>query len=279
MENNKLPTREELKTYFETDKVPTQNQFAAVIDALKHKDDIPTNREVAILANSLASINNTYINYNGYNLDRKFLISLESKGEKEEIVTVENYNGSQQKKYFLGSAPYTVKVIDFPNDGLAEGEYYYLTFAVDQKTVMNKLFGNNLPGIPADFELANSDAKWFSLQINRQYIGRTINIIKTNIKFINNTGENIQYKADGSYIFYQYTAKDLDVNLYDVWDYLNFYYKADLRKSNKNVQCSIYNAENNSLLTTSYMYAGQNSETWGNQTYGIRNLRIECNYF
>ncbi|MDQ1161450.1 hypothetical protein QE422_001818 [Chryseobacterium sp. SORGH_AS 447] len=39
MENNKLPTRQELKTYFETDKYPTQSQFANFIDAYWHKDD------------------------------------------------------------------------------------------------------------------------------------------------------------------------------------------------------------------------------------------------
>ncbi|WP_294303023.1 hypothetical protein [uncultured Chryseobacterium sp.] len=42
MENNKLSTREELKTYFETDKNPTQGQFADLIDSYWHKlDDIP----------------------------------------------------------------------------------------------------------------------------------------------------------------------------------------------------------------------------------------------
>uniref|UniRef100_A0AAU6WM68 Uncharacterized protein n=1 Tax=Chryseobacterium endophyticum TaxID=1854762 RepID=A0AAU6WM68_9FLAO len=39
MENNKLPTRQELKTYFETDKYPTQSQFANLIDAYWHKED------------------------------------------------------------------------------------------------------------------------------------------------------------------------------------------------------------------------------------------------
>uniref|UniRef100_A0AAU6WLQ4 Uncharacterized protein n=1 Tax=Chryseobacterium endophyticum TaxID=1854762 RepID=A0AAU6WLQ4_9FLAO len=39
MENNKLSTREELKTYFETDKHPTQGQFGELIDSYWHKQD------------------------------------------------------------------------------------------------------------------------------------------------------------------------------------------------------------------------------------------------
>lgn len=39
MEKNKFPTREELKTYFETDKYPTQSQFSDLIDSYWHKEE------------------------------------------------------------------------------------------------------------------------------------------------------------------------------------------------------------------------------------------------
>jgi hypothetical protein len=39
MEENKFPTREELKTYFEKGKHPTQSQFSDLIDSYWHKDE------------------------------------------------------------------------------------------------------------------------------------------------------------------------------------------------------------------------------------------------
>ncbi|WP_294286570.1 hypothetical protein [uncultured Chryseobacterium sp.] len=51
MENNKLPTRQELKTYFETDKYPTQSQFAGLIDAYWHKEDNIPKEKIAGLEN------------------------------------------------------------------------------------------------------------------------------------------------------------------------------------------------------------------------------------
>ncbi|KAA0129366.1 hypothetical protein FY557_05560 [Chryseobacterium sp. SN22] len=56
MENNKLSTRQELKSYFETDKYPTQSQFAGLIDAYWHKEDnIPKEK--------IAGLENLSINY------------------------------------------------------------------------------------------------------------------------------------------------------------------------------------------------------------------------
>lgn len=51
MENNKLPTRRELKTYFETDKNPTQGQFADLIDSYWHKEDNIPKEKIAGLEN------------------------------------------------------------------------------------------------------------------------------------------------------------------------------------------------------------------------------------
>lgn len=51
MENNKLPTRQELKSYFETDKYPTQDQFAGLIDAYWHKEENIPKEKIAGLEN------------------------------------------------------------------------------------------------------------------------------------------------------------------------------------------------------------------------------------
>jgi hypothetical protein len=58
MDDNKLIPRDQLKTYFETGKYPTQNQFSDLIDSLKHKGDLLTKREIVIFANSMMAIDN-----------------------------------------------------------------------------------------------------------------------------------------------------------------------------------------------------------------------------
>ena len=51
MENNRLPTRQELKSYFETDKYPTQDQFAGLINAYWHKEENIPKEKIAGLEN------------------------------------------------------------------------------------------------------------------------------------------------------------------------------------------------------------------------------------
>lgn len=51
MENNILPTRQELKSYFETDKYPTQDQFAGLINAYWHKEENIPKEKIAGLEN------------------------------------------------------------------------------------------------------------------------------------------------------------------------------------------------------------------------------------
>lgn len=280
MENNKLPTREELKTYFETDKTPTQEQFADLIDSFKHKNDIPTNREAVILANSIESINTALFTYNGSNLQREFPVILHSQGETDQTIKIGDTGGRLLRQYFLGGGPYTIRAGAFPKDGLEENEYYFLYFTADQKTIISRVFGNNLPEIPDGFEFGTMEAKIFNILINKQGYEQKINIINTNVEFINNTQENIQYKAESNSWTNPYTSRSIVTDHYDIWDYLNFYYKADLRKSDKNIICRAYDADSNSLLAAGYLYAGQNAENaWGGQAWSIRNIRIECNYF
>ncbi|KPH15015.1 hypothetical protein [Chryseobacterium sp. ERMR1:04] len=87
--------------------------------------------------------------------------------------------------------------------------------------------------------------------------------------------------GSGSMWSHIYTAKDILTNHYDIGDYLTFNYKADLREIDKSIECKVYNEDNDQLLTTAYLVARQNNinVSGGGTEYGIRNVRIECNYY
>lgn len=282
MENNELTTREKLKTYFETGKYPTESQFAELIDSLKFKEDVLTNKEVIILANSLASIDTGFISYLNYNTeDEKFPIVVSSRDEEDQVIIVgksKNYEGVKQ--YFLGREPYIIKAKEFSAERLKETEYYYLRYQIDPSYMLYKLFGNNLPTIPDGFEFGMLEGKNFTLEINKLDYGKKINILNTSIKFINKTEVPIQYMVYGGVWSHIYTTKDIITDHYDIGDYLNFNYKADLRGIDKSIECKIYNEDNDQLLMTAHLVARQNNinVSGGGTANEIRNIRIECNY-
>jgi hypothetical protein len=281
MEINKLTTREELKTYFETDKYPTQNQFSDLIDSLRHKEDILTSKEVVILANSLASIDNGYILYSSmnHNGDLKFPIVVSQQDSEDQLITLVKTETDGKKQYFFGNPPYTIKTKEFPTEVLDETEYYVLSWQINTSYQMFRLFGNNLPTIPDGFELGTLEGKRLILQIYKMNLGQKIDILNTNIKFVNKTEVPIEYRVTANYWNCLYTNKDIITNHYNISDYLYFYYKADLQEIDQSIECKLYDADNDILLTTSYLNAGQNNQNWeGGQASGTRNIRIECSY-
>lgn len=285
MEKNKLATREQLKIYFEKNKYPTQSQFAELIDAFKHREDIPTNKEAVILANSLASIDNAYLAYYGYNFGKeKILLTVNSQDEGEQLIDVSKTNNYQeQRKYFFGTAPYSVKIKKFQLDELAETEYYYFNYQINPNSnssfTVERIIGNNLQVLPEGFDLGTFNDK-IILTFSKIDFGQKINIINTNIKFINNTNVNIMYRAHATYWGSLFSNGDSVTNHYNLWDNLYFFYKADLKEINQHIECKVYNVDNNQLIMTGYLYAGENNENgWGGDVaMGIRNIRIECNY-
>ncbi|KPH15016.1 hypothetical protein [Chryseobacterium sp. ERMR1:04] len=174
MEKNEVTTREQLKTYFETGKHPTESQFSDLLDSLRLKEDVLTSKEMILLANNLASIDNAFISYLNYNSeDEKFPIVVSSQDEEDQIIIVgksNNYEGV--KKYFVGSAPYTIKTKEFSAEGLKETEYYYLRYQTDLNYMMYRLFGNNLPTIPDKFEFGILKGKQFTIEINKIDYGK-----------------------------------------------------------------------------------------------------------
>lgn len=277
---NKPTSREELKSFFEAGDYPTQGQFGKLIDSLRHKEDVLTNKEVAILANSLAAMENGYIQYYASNVeDQKFSFVVNQHDEEDQVFEIGDTKGASIKKYFFGNAPYTIKAKKFPTDGLNEYEYYLLQYQVDVNYQSYKLFGNNLPTIEEGFEFGTLQGKIFPCYLEKYNIGQKISIVNTKINFINNTDVAISYRTDSSNWSGGYKSEDSVTDHYDVWDYLTFRYSADLREIDKSVECKVYNADNEQLLTTGYLYAGQNNQNaWGAQVVGVRNVRIECNY-
>ncbi|NIF06637.1 hypothetical protein F3J23_14400 [Chryseobacterium sp. Tr-659] len=279
MEEHKLIPREELKTYFEGGKYPTQSQFSDLVNSLKHKKDELTNKEAVIIANRLQLMDNGYIEYTGNNIgDKEFLIAIGSGDEEDQEIAVRE-SVSGEKRYLLGSAPYSVKVKEFPADGLGETEYYSLRCQADGFAI-NKLFGNNLPMILKGTELGTFKGKSLFLGIGKQKLEQKINIINTNIKLVNKTQASILYGTSATYWGLTNISGDIITDHYDAWDVLSFWYSADLRESDRSIECKMYDADHEKLLMTAYLNAKQNNQdVWGgNQVRGVRNLRIECSY-
>lgn len=280
MEENKVTSREELKSYFEAGDYPTQGQFGKLIDSLRHKEDILTNKEAAILANTLVDIENGYIQYYTTNVEnQKFSLVVNQQDEEDQLIEIGETSGGSLRKYFFGNAPYTIKAKKFPADGLKEYEYYLLQYQIDPSYYVYKLFGNNLPTIEEGFELGTLKGKGFYFQLQRNNIGQKVSIVNTKINFENNTDATVLYRAEAGNWSDRYKSEDSITDHYDAWDYLSFRYNADLRGIDKSIECNAYNADNGELLTIGYLYAEQNNENiWSGQVSGVRNIIIECNY-
>lgn len=288
MEENKLTPREELKTYFETGKAPTQNQFSDLIDSLRHKEDGLTNKEIIYLANRLEAIDNGSIEYVNFSTeDEHFPIVISSQDEEDEVIDVGKGNNFGAKRYFVGTAPYTISAKKFSAENLKGTEYYALRYEADPtytyNNMMARLFGNTLPPIPDGFDFGPLKGKRFYFEISKRDYGQIINVVNTNIKFINKTEALIEYMVyggGGSLWGHEYTNGDIVTDHYDIGDYLNFFYRADLRKINKPIECRVYDGDTDQLLATSHLTANQNNiNIPSNGTADkTRNVRIECDY-
>ncbi|MGE8513185.1 MAG: hypothetical protein ACN6N7_10825 [Chryseobacterium culicis] len=280
MKKDELTPRQELKTYFETGKHPTQGQFSELIDSLRHREDTLTNKERAILANSLALIENAFIYYSTNIIGNlKFRVVVSSQDEEDQVVTVRQTDNAVEKEFLLGSAPYTFKVKEILGETLKETEYYLLRYELSPSYTILKMFGNELNTISEGFDLGLLEGKRLPIQIYKQDYGRKVNVINTNIKFVNKTEVPIQYRVIGSNWSSRFTAEDSVTDHYDIADNLSFNYKADLTELNRSIQCTIFDEDTNSLLATNYLSAGLNQDIWyGGDISEIRNVRIECNY-
>jgi len=282
MEKSGLTTRDKLKTYFETGKYPTQSQFSDLIDLLRLKEDILTNKELVTLANSLEAIENTFIYYYTSDIgDLKLPVVISSKGEEDQVIIVGETLGGSERRYLFGNAPYTIKTKEFSGGKLNENEYYNLGYQLNQTYMITRLFGNNLQTIPDGFELGVLNDKKMPIQILKQNFGKKINVVNTGVKFINNTEIPIQYRIESANWSDGFKTEDTVTDHYDLWDYLSFYYDADLSGSSLSINCEIYDADTDKLLSTTNLLAGQSSNYWGGSQYlrEIRNIRIECNYY
>ncbi|SIS60038.1 hypothetical protein SAMN05421786_101420 [Chryseobacterium ureilyticum] len=279
MEDNKLTTREELKTYFETGKYPTQSQFSDLIDSLKHKQDTLSNDEMVMFANNLAKLNNGFVSCSLID-DLEISIVVSQQNREDQVIKLDNTYNMEKKHYFFGAGPYTIKAKDFSKEKLKENEYYILRYQIEQSWSFNRLYGNNLPKIYDGFEFGKLINRGFGLQITKQNFGGKVDIVNTNIKFVNNTDIPIQYKLEANYWNNQYTDKDTVTDHYSLDDAFSLYYKANLEKAPQSIECKLYDIDKDILVATGFLNAGYNLErAWGGGgIIGIRNIRIECDY-
>ncbi len=281
MEKNEITTKERLKTYFETGKYPTESQFAELIDFLSIQDDVLSNKEMVNLANNLAALDNGYILYNTTSIENeKFPIVVRSKEGEDQIFTISKTENKEQKRYFQGSAPYTVSTKEFMVEKLEGNRYYSLYTQIDDGHTTNRLFGNNLPPVPEDFKLGTVENKKISIRITSEDFDRKINNIHTRITFVNKTDILIEYALYANYWTNTYISEDIVTDHYDLGDFLACFYRADLREISKSIICRIFDADNDTLLMEASLLPGQKNAnvSAGGVLYGVRNARIECDY-
>lgn len=280
MEIEELTTRDQLKTYFETGKYPTQSQFSDLIDSFTLKEDVMTNREAIILANRLASIDNAFISFSKINVgDLKFSIVVSTNDEPDQVLSAGDFKSMIDRCYIIGSAPYTIKVNEISDGDLGETEYYSLLYQLNQTYSIYRMFGSNLNTVYDDFDFGKLENIGLPIQISKVNYGSRINVVNTSVKFVNKTEVSIQYRIEAAGWSDRYRDEDMVTDHYDIGDYLAFYYNADLRKTDQSIQCDIYDEDNGKLLTTGYLHAGQNQTSWnGGQVVEVRNVRIECYY-
>ncbi len=267
-----------LKSYFSEGNKPSAKEFADLIDSFMHKDF--TALEIKKLANQLASIQASYIQYSAYNIgDSIVKLQVKQRDAEDQIIEITDSTYEQKKQYFLGNAPYTIQLKDLPIKNLEIGSYYYINYQLDQNYSIQKLFGHDLPA-PEGYELGTLKSERFYFNISKRNFGSPLKVIHTSIKFINHTSIDIEYRASSSYWNDQYKNIDTTTSHYQTWDYLYFQYNADMTREKDRILCKVYNDDTNQLLFTGYLNPEQNlKNAWGGgQARAIRKIRIECNY-
>jgi hypothetical protein len=280
-----------LKTFFETGDMPSQNQFADLIDSFKHQNDtnalILTDREIVSIANRIATIDNGFVEYYFDNMSNS-LIKLNVVQENLENQEIEircniHDNGDVRKQYFVGSGPYTVAIKEFESETLQANEYYYLYYETSLYDSIDTLIGHKLPTTFNGLEFGKLDGRSFHFYISKQNFGKELNVLHTNIKFINKTDIPIEYKSQSTNWRDIYRKENSVTAHYDQWDYLYFSYNADMTKEDYTIECSVYDTDTNELLIIDYLepginyrHFGNSSDSEGNRADKVRNITIEC---
>mgnify|MGYP003584584539 CR=1 FL=1 len=285
-EINKLTEREKLKTYFETGKYPTQIQFAELIDSLRHKDDALSYKDIVNIANRLETLDNRTIEYYSYGIeDLKFPIVISQNDADDLVIEVGNNEGAFKTQKIFGNAPFIITAKEFPVEILGSNEYYTLNYysydnITGSSSELQRIFGNNLPTIPDGFEIGTIEGEQSGLNVYKQDMGQQVYILNTDIQFINKTEVEIQYKAHSGYWSSSYTNKDMMTDHYNLADYVNFIFRADLRNIERSIECKVFNTYNEELLMTVHLKPMENNtQAWGDKLVEkIRNIRIECDY-
>jgi hypothetical protein len=277
-----------LKTFFEKGDIPSQNQFEDLIDSFKHQNDtdtlVLTDQEIMSIANRLTSIDNASVEYEFDNMADNSLIKLDIAQENAENQEIEIrcnvYNsGIQQRQYFLGNEPFTVTIKEFKSEKLQANEYYSLDVTSRNNNKLLRLIGDKLPTTTLEgLEFGVIDSKSFLFTISKINLGKELNIVHTNIEFINKTDVLIEYKCQSAFWTDVYRTEDSVTSHYDEWDYLIFNYNADMTKADYTIACKVYDRETKKLLVANYFLPGGNYRNFSNGVNAtkVRNVIIEC---
>ena len=144
----------------------------------------------------------------------------------EEFVITKGASGGYNR-YALGEPNYSVITKEeTKDDGLLEGEYYYLS-AFPNSSI---LFGRNLGNLPAGTNLGTipfTDSNPQSMYIGKSNFGQDIFKYNANVTFTNNSTQNIEFDVEQEA---QYNPRIILIEgqttqrpFYSMWEYMYFY--------------------------------------------------------
>ncbi len=240
-----------------------------------------TEQEAAIISNLMETLDNGYIEYDCNGIQgHEFNLAVEQQDYEGQVIKIAGEDTYGRKQYFIGNAPYTIKVEDFPKEGLEANEYFFISYSLEGYNTIEKLFGNTLPYLDKGYLLGTVNGDRFGFRAEKQNLGTQVNVVNTDVSFINHTNEDILYRLSSAYwsIWYQNDAS-FKTEHFDKWDYLLATYRINLADSDKSVVIEIYNADTDELLKTATANKGGAYDgLWGGQVNAVRNIRIEANY-
>lgn len=145
----------------------------------------------------------------------------------EEFVITKGASGGYNR-YALGEPIYSVITKEeTKDDGLLEGEYYYLSAFPSS----NILFGRNLGNLPAGTNLGTipfTDSNTQSMYIGKSNFGQDIFKYNANVTFTNNSTQNIEFDVKQQTEYYPIiiltAGQTTQRPFYSRWNFMNFYF-------------------------------------------------------
>ncbi len=286
-------SREKLKTFFETNKKPGQEDFEKLIDAFVHKDEYEkVNPEALIaglsektildLANRIEYSEYPIIRSNVSGMAEDFIdIAFTWADKSEQVLKLTGSSRFSREFRLLSKGLYTLTVKEAAVQTLKENEYISFSISLGPGQEFLRLVGHNLSDLSGQKIEVNEIYEDMEISVEKETFSQSIEEDQGNIRFFNNTSANISYKTTSSEHMSLFRKEDSTFTFYNLSDQVSFRYKADLTNETKKIECKLFNEETGELLSTAFLNPAVNHlNLWGGtaKVDSGKSFRIECDY-